>query len=170
MNSQEQTFERLWNYIDGLGSIEEKSDIERLIAKNKEWHRSYEELLELHKLISSQQLDAPSMRFTKNVMDQIAKYQVAPATRSYIDKKIIWGIGGFFVIMITGIVGYAFFETHWSSGKSSSDLLSQFSSKVDWSKYLTNTYINIFMMINVVLGLVLVDMYLQRKKRTSRSH
>ena len=166
MNDQQQVEERLWDYIDGLASATEKSAIEQLIATNIEWKRKYGELLEVHQLMNSSELEAPSMRFTKNVMEDIAKYQVAPATRSYINKKIIWGIGMFFVLMVVGFLVYGFSQVHWSAGGGSSDLLSKYNldKKVDWSKFFNNTYTNIFVMINVVLGLMLLDMYLQRKK------
>jgi hypothetical protein len=164
MNNQEQIEERLWNYLDGQASVEEKSAIEAMIASHLEWQQKYYELFEIQQLLSSSELEAPSMRFTKNVMEEIAKYQVAPATRSYIDKKIIWGIGGFFITTIIGFIIYSFGQIHWSSSSDSSDLLTQYNSKLDWSKIFTNTYTNIFIGINVVLGLVLLDIYLQRKK------
>jgi hypothetical protein len=166
MNDQQLVEERLWDYIDGLANAIEKSAIEQLIATNIEWKRKYSELLEVHQLMNSSELEAPSMRFTKNVMEDIAKYQVAPATRSYINKKIIWGIGGFFVLMIIGFLVYGFSQVNWSAGTGSSSLLSQYNldKKVDWSKLFNNTYTNVFVMINVILGLILLDMYLQRKK------
>jgi len=96
MNTQEQMEERLWDYIDGLSSPDEKSAIAALIAANLEWQRKYKELLDVHQLMGSTELDAPSMRFTRNVMDKIARLQVAPATKNYINKNIIRSIGVFF--------------------------------------------------------------------------
>src|SRR5450631_980021 len=83
--------ERLWDYIDGLSNGDETSAIEQLIQNNLEWKHKSHELLEVHQLMQSTELEEPSMRFTKNVMEEIAKYQVARATRSYINKKIVWG-------------------------------------------------------------------------------
>ena len=167
MNEQEQIENRLWNYIDGLSDPAEKSVIDQLITANIEWRRKYHELLEVHQLMSNAPLDAPSMRFTKNVMEEIAKYQVAPATKNYINKRVIWGIGIFFLVMITGFLIYGFSQVNWNTtGSGSSEILNQYDKlpKINWSKLMTNTYTNIFMMINVVLGLILLDMYLQRKK------
>ncbi len=125
-----------------------------MIATNIEWKRRYSGLLEVHQLMNSSELEAPSMRFTKNVMENIAKYQVAPATRSYINKKIIWGIGVFFVLMVLGFLVYGFSQVNWSAGSGSPDLLSKYNldKKVDWSKFLNHTYTNIFVMINVMPG------------------
>jgi hypothetical protein len=36
---------------------------------------------------------------------------------------------------------------------------------VDYSKFFNNTYVNIFMGINVVLGLMLLDRFLASKKK-----
>src|ERR1700730_6302252 len=97
---------RLWNYIDGIASAEEKSAIEQLLQSNLEWQRKYRELLDVHQLLHAIELEEPSLRFTRNVMEEIAKHQIAPATKSYINKKIIYGIGGFFVTMIIGFIIY----------------------------------------------------------------
>ena len=159
--------DRIWDYIDGISSAEEKSAIEKMISTNAEWQRTYHELLEAHHILSNIALEEPSLRFSKNVMEEIAKYQVAPATRNYINKKIIWGIGGFFVAMIAGLLVYCLAQLSWtSSGGSSSGLLSEYNAdKLNWGKLFNNTYVNIFVMINVVLGLMLLDMYLRRKKQ-----
>jgi hypothetical protein len=168
MDPQQQTEERLWNYIDGLCDVEEKSAIELLIQSNIEWQRKYRELLQLHEVINSVDLEEPSMRFTKNVMEEIAKHQVAPAAKHYIDKKIIWGIGGFFLTTIIGILIFAFSQVHLSAPESSShttELITKYTpGNLDWSKYFNSTYVSIFMMINVILGLVFFDKYLRRKK------
>ena len=164
MNIEEKMEERLWNYIDGRSSPDEKSAIDALMDANLEWQKKYRELLEINQLLASSDLEGPSLRFTKNVMEEIAKYHVAPATRSYIDKKIIWGIGGFFLATIIGFIIYGFGQISWTTGGNSPDLLSQYSVKLDWSKFFSNTYTNIVIGINIVLGLMLLDMYLQRKK------
>ena len=93
--------ERLWNYIDGLSAAEERSAIEQLLESNVEWHSKYRELLEVHKLLKETELEEPSMRFTRNVMEEISRLQIAPATRNYINKKIIYGLGAFFVALFT---------------------------------------------------------------------
>ncbi len=38
-------------------------------------------------------------------------------------------------------------------------------SKVDYGKFFNNTFVNVFMMMNVVLGLMLLDRYLAAKKK-----
>src|SRR5215510_11822495 len=145
--------DRLWEYLDGQSSADEKSAIEKLIETNKLWKEKYHELLELHQLVQSSTLEEPSLRFTKNVMEEIAKYHIAPAAKTYIDKKIIWVITAFFLVMIFGFLIYSFGQVNWTA-KTDTKLPVDLS-KFDFSKFFNNTYVNVFMMINVVLGLML---------------
>jgi hypothetical protein len=159
--------QQLWSYIDGYSSSEERSSIEKLIATNTEWKNKYQELLDVHHLMGSADLEQPSMRFTKNVMEQIAKHSIAPATKTYINKRIIWGIGTFFITMIVGFLIYGIGQINWTEPggtKLPVDL-----SKIDYSKIFKNSYVNIFMMINVLLGLVLLDRVLVNKRKNYQS-
>lgn len=172
MNTQEQMEERLWDFIDGLSNPDEKSAIAALIAANLEWQRKYKELLEVHQLMGSTELDAPSMRFTRNVMDEIARLQVAPAAKNYINKNIIRSIGIFFLTMITGFLVYCLGQFKWS-GHSSSTLVPEYNINVDKlnvGKILNSAYANVFVLVTVVLGLMLLDMYLQRKRQQHSHH
>ena len=108
MNTQHNIEERLWNFIDGTASAGEKTVIEQLLEINAEWKAKYHELLQVNELLKSTELEGPSMRFTKNVMEEISKLHIAPATKSYINKKIIWGIGVFFITLFVGFLIYGF--------------------------------------------------------------
>ena len=165
--------DRLWEYIDGLSSPEERSALEELVANHREWREKYAELLNVHQLLNASELDAPSMRFTRNVMEEIGRYHVAPATRTYINKNVIRGIGAFFLTLILGFLAYIVSQFHWSGGNGSSNLLSgnpnlglDKINTIDPSKYINGTYISLFMLISVVMGFLLLDMYLQRRKRS----
>ena len=168
MNKQQTTEERLWDYIDGISSPGERTVIEQLIQTDLEWKSKYSELLEVQQLLQSSELEAPSMRFTKNVMEEIAKLQIAPATRNYINKRIIWGIGAFFLTLIIGFLVYGFGQIDWSAQSDSKlpvDLTNVDFSKVDYSKMFNNNLVNGFMMLNVILGLFLLDRYLANKRK-----
>ena len=73
MNQQQNIEQQLWSYIDGLSSAEERSAIQKMIETNLEWKNKYHELIEMHQLLNAVELEQPSMRFTKNVMEEIAK-------------------------------------------------------------------------------------------------
>lgn len=158
--------ERLWEFIDGHSSLEEKTVIERLLQTDVEWKAKYSELLEVNEMLQSSELEAPSMRFTKNVMEDIAKMHIAPATKSYINKRIIWGIGLFFMTMLVAILIYGFSQMDWNTGESSA--ITDKLSKIDYTKFFNNTWVNAFMMINVLLGLVLLDNYFSNKRKQFR--
>ena len=168
MNTQQQMEERLWSYIDGLSAAEERSAIEKLLDSNTEWQSKYRELLDVHQLLSQSELEEPSLRFTRNVMEEIARLQIAPATRNYINRKIIYALGGFFVTMIIGSLVYGFAQVDWSAAAANNNTIMPVDfGKLDFSKFFNNTYVNIFMMINIVLGLMLLDRYLTKKKNES---
>ncbi len=158
--------ERLWNFIDGTLSADEKSVIEQLLQSNAEWKEKYNELLQVNELLQSSDLEAPSLRFSKNVMEEISKLHIAPATKSYINKKIIWSIGFFFIAMLVGVLIYGFGQMSLSGGEET--ILSKNINKLDFSKFFSNTWVNAFMMINVVIGLVLLDNYLSNKRKEFR--
>ena len=155
--------QQLWSYIDGFSSKEDKTAIEKLIASNLEWKNKYHELLEVHQLMSSSELEQPSMRFTKNVMEEIAKLHIAPATKNYINKKIIWGIAAFFITVIAGFLIYAFAQVDWNFQDNSKPLLDL--STINMSRIFNNNFVNGFMMVNVLLGLVLLDRVLANKRK-----
>lgn len=158
--------ERLWDYIDGTADKQERTFIEELIQSNQQWKSKHTELLEIHQLMHAHiDLEEPSMRFRQNVMEAIAREHIAPATKSYINKKIIWGLGGFFITMLVGLIVYSFAQINWSNTGNESTLINL--NRFDWSRVLNNTYTNIFIMVNVVLGLMLLDMYLNNKKNKS---
>ena len=163
MTSPTEMEARLWEYIDGMALPEERTVIEELIQTQQAWREKYQELLQVNQDIRQHlQLEEPSLRFTKNVMEEIARTQIAPATRNYINKKIIFGIAGFFLTLIFGFIIYALGQIDWSAGSSSSGFEW---SRVDYSRVFNNQFVNVFMMINIVLGLMLFDRYLTEKKK-----
>ena len=154
---------RLWEYIDGTGEASERSAIEKLVAENLLWREKYSELLELHQLMQSSELEEPSMRFTRNIMEEISRLQIAPAAKNYISKKVIWGIGGSFIAMIVGFLIYGIGQINWAEGSSTS--LKGFDiSQIDYSPMFNNNLMNAFMMLNIVLGLIFLDRYLAARR------
>lgn len=168
MEPKEIMEQQLWDYIDGTATAADQSRIEQLIASQQEWKAKYHELLEVQQWMKSVELEEPSMRFTRNVMEEIAKHHIAPATRQYINKKIIWGIAAFFITLILTFTVYAIAQIDWGAS-SNSDLQTGLNKldKVDFNKIFNNNFVNVFMMANAILGLMLLDRYLasQREKR-----
>ncbi len=159
----------LWDYIDGTSSPDEQKRIRELLGTDAAWQRKHAELTGLANLVATQELEAPPMRFTKNVMEQIALLQVSPASRQYINKNVIRGLTAFFAVLITGFLVYAFSQMHWSSTSTDSLVpkLNLDASRVDWGKGLSNTYVNVFLLVNVVLGLFVLDRFLHQRRQES---
>jgi hypothetical protein len=167
MNESQHIQSRLWNYIDGNIGNEEKVQVEQLLQNNAAWQNAYKQLLEIDQLVKAKmELDEPSMRFTKNVMEQIFKLQIAPATKTYINKKIVYGIAAFFVIMIGGLLIYSFTQINWSATGNNTSPFNL--SKLNFSKYFSKQFLNIFLMLNIVLGLILFDRYLVKQNNKSK--
>jgi hypothetical protein len=166
-NCMDQEMEKLiWEYIDGHMNLTERENIVRHLAEELDWQIKYKELLNIHALLQKEELDMPSLRFTKNVMEEIAQYHVAPATKNYINKNVIRGITAFFLVMIGGLFIYFIGQLHWA-GTSTGSLLPAHNldaNKLNWGKLLNSTYVNIFIGVNIMLGLILVDKYMRGKK------
>ena len=162
---------RIWEYIDGRCSPSEKAAIVQNLADDPVWKNKFIELTVIHELLQKEELDMPSMRFTKNVMEEISRYQVAPATKNYINKNVIRGISSFFLVMIVGLIIYFLGQIHWNSNSTSNlvPTLNLYADKLNWSKLLNNTYVNIFIGINAMLALILLDKYMQGRKKDRHS-
>lgn len=156
---------RLWDYIDGTSN--EPTLIQTLVVENAAWRAKYAELLEVHQLMNSTELEEPSLRFTKNVMEEIARFQITPAAKKYINTKIIWGIAAFFLTVITSFLVYGLSQMTWQSGESNNSAMADLAN-VDYSRLFNNTFVNLFMMLNVILGLLLLDRYLNMKRKGFR--
>jgi len=163
MSQQQNIEQQLWSYIDGLSSANERSATENLIATNLDWRNKYHELLEVHQLINSSELEQPSLRFTKNVMEQIAHLHIAPATKNYINKKVIWGIAAFFITVLVAFVIYGFAQMDWNFQDNSKPIVDF--SKVDYGRIFNNNLVNAFMFVNIVLGFFLLDRFLANKRK-----
>jgi hypothetical protein len=169
MNEVSQIEMRLWDYIDGDIDAAEKAQIEELLRIDVRWQSAYKQLLHTNKILHDNlELDEPSVRFTKNVMDEISKLKIAPATKNYINKKIINGIAAFFAIVIGGGLLYFLTQINWSATSGSSWSFDV--KKLDASKYLSKQALQIFVIINAVLVLILIDKILLRKKVPSKRY
>jgi hypothetical protein len=163
MDNRQHIEVQLWDYIDGLCDAAQQTTVEKLIAENAQWKSKYHELLELHQLIHTAGLEQPSLRFTKNVMEEISRLHIAPAAKAYINKNVVWGIAAFFLTVILSFVIYGIAEVDWTAGTSGTSVGNGFT--IDYSKMWNNTYLTFFMMGNVVLALMLLDKYLTGKKK-----
>ncbi|RZM07740.1 MAG: hypothetical protein EOO88_51290 [Pedobacter sp.] len=107
MNTIEQ---QLWDYIDGnLGATEVRA-IEEKIHSDAEVKLQYEAFLSLNLAFDKIELDEPSMSFTRNVMESVALEPAPVAMKTKVNTNIIYGIGGFFIMSLVALFGYALFN------------------------------------------------------------
>ena len=159
--------QRLWEFIDGDCSAKDELEIKQLINTNEAWLIKYNELMGIDVLLKDCDIEMPSLRFTKNVMEKIAQHYVAPATKTYINKNIIRGLTIFFLVMISGLMIYLFGQAHWA-GSYTGSRIPGFKLDIDkmhLDKIASHFSTNIFIGINLILGLFLMDKYLGQKKK-----
>ncbi|WEK35287.1 MAG: hypothetical protein P0Y53_22580 [Candidatus Pseudobacter hemicellulosilyticus] len=168
MDSQLPIEARLWEYIDGHSAATERAAIEQLLATNSSWQQKYQELLDLHQLMQEHiELEQPGLRFSKSVMESIAFNQITPAARTYINKRVIWGVATFFLLSILGFLVYGLAQLQWSSGNASDpSKLTHVIDKLESTDLaLPSSYLYALMLVIVVMGLMLLDMVLRNKKK-----
>jgi VIT1/CCC1 family predicted Fe2+/Mn2+ transporter len=155
---------RLWAYIDGIASAKEHQEITQLLAENTLWQAKYAELMDLQNALTQQiEEDAPSMRFTRNVMEEISRHKISPAAASYLNNKIIYGIAAFFIGTIVAILIYLVGSVNWSSNETG---VLKHRQTITIPVVFTGHFLQIFMVISTVLALMLLDAYLHQKRPT----
>jgi len=161
MNTAE---EKLWNYIDGTCTPAEQEAISLLIEQDGAFKLKYQELLLLNKEFAAMELDEPPMAFTYNVMETIRNEYAATPLKAAIDKRIIRGIGLFFVITISAILIFALSQLKFGSVLSSANAVKF--TMPNLSPYLKGPIMQVFWFFDIVLALYLGDTYLRRKRLT----
>jgi hypothetical protein len=165
----DQEMEKLiWDFIDERCSPQDKEIITQRLAEDQLWKDSYLQLLGIHDMLKKDELEVPSLRFSKNIMEKIANYHVAPAANNYINKNVIRLFAAFFLVMIVGLFIYFIGQIHWVD-QSSNNLIPTFSqdaNRLNWSRFLNNSYVNIFIGINIILALIVADKYFRRKRNS----
>ena len=162
----------LWAYIDGYCLPAEKELVEARLLNDPVWKADYEQLLAIHReLPETILLSAPSLRFTKNVMEEIGRHSMAPAAATYINKKIIYGIAAFVLGLLLALIGYVMAATDWSpiQWTATDWKIDEWSPAFPSFKWLSNPHwVTGFFIMNAFLALFLLDRLLeQRKRRTT---
>ena len=159
--------EKLWNYIDGTCSDEERKAIDILIAQDEVYRRKYEELLALNKEFSKMEPDEPPMAFTYNVMEAIRAEHAQQPLKAGINKRIIKGISGFFIVSIALLLILAISNVHIGTANISVHLPDSLRLP-DIKNYLSKPILEGFLFFDIVLGLFLFDAWLRRKSTSKQ--
>jgi hypothetical protein len=154
--------ERLWSYIDGTCTEEEHKAIDMLITNDEAYRSKFEELLSLDQQLAKMEADEPSMGFTYKVMESIRTEYAQQPLKAAINKRIIKGIGGFFILTILLLLIFVLSTMHLTPVSFSVHLPD--SLKVpDIKSLLSSPVVKGFFFFDVVLLLFLLDSLLRRK-------
>lgn len=158
------TEDRLWDYIDGTCSVNERTVIDQLLKTDATWKMEYDKLMLLHQGLQSMELDEPSMGFKNRVMEQVVASPHPSMLKTKVDRRIIYMIAAFFVAAIGGTLAYAISLVDWNA--SGSFKLPQVNiPAINWSFFGSSGYTLFFLAVNVVLGLVLLDKFLSARRK-----
>jgi len=167
MNNKDNIELLVWDYIDGSLSEEDTVVIATLIKHDNNWNAVYSKLMCMHNELSElTMLSEPHIRFTKNVMEQIATEQVSFAKKVYVNPKIIKGIAAIILFTICTSVVYILTNTNWSFSSGSStftDLVSIKLPEINFERLSEGTFINGMIAINVILAMAFLDTFLSKK-------
>ncbi len=158
--------ERLWDYIDGISSAEEQNAIERLLQTDPAVKQLHEEFLAISSSLKFSELEEPSMRFTKNIMERVALEPAPKALRTQVDKRIIRVISGFFILTLSVLLVITFYQIDWKSGF---EAFSFSIPQVDWTKYFSSWMVQAFLVGDVVLGLYMLDRWLHQRREAHKT-
>jgi len=162
MNTME---ERLWSYIDGTCSDDERKAIDMLIANDTAYRAKFEELLSFDQQLTKMEPEEPSMGFTYKVMESIRAENARQPLKAGINKNIIRGISGFFILTISLLLIYVLSTLHLAPVSLSVHLPDSLHLPT-LKNYLTGPVIQVFFFFDAVLALFLADAWLRRRKKT----
>lgn len=161
------TEDKIWDYIDGICTLEEQEIISQLIAKDPVYKDQYNRLVDLHKNLNFMILEEPSMAFTNKVMDKIALQSELLSENVSIDKRIIYGISTLFGLMLVGCLVILLKNIDWSVDINTSEQLIANIKEIESAFYISSATQTIlkysFFMFDIVAGLIILDKYLRNK-------
>ena len=164
--------EKLWSYIDGTCTEEERKAIDMLIASDEVYRRKFDELLNFDQQLNQMELDEPSMGFTYKVMEGVRAEHARQPLKAAVNKSIIKGIGGFFIVTIALLLIFVLSTVHLTPVSISVHLPD--SLKVpDIKTLLGSPLVKGFFFFDIVLMLFLLDTWLRRRnaiKTDLKSH
>lgn len=157
----------LWDYIDNRLTPAERAEVETLLASDAALREQYAELLEVHATIAESGIDEPSLRFTKNVMEAIADQSIAPATPTYVNKKIIRGITIALLSLLGATFAYVLVLLKLTPSKDNNFKLDI--PQVTIPAVHLDPYLSVFIFIALLSAFFWIDTLRQRKRAVKNS-
>lgn len=148
--------EQLWSYIDNSCSEAERIRMDENIATSPMWQNTYHKLLSIHQQLQAITPEQPSMRFTKNTMEQLADLRIAPKINYTVNSNIIKGALAASAMLLAAFFAYIIIAADWTTPAATNDFLD----KINVSTVMYSTLFTI-----VILLLILIDTSLRSAKQ-----
>lgn len=160
--------QRVWDFLDGISNDQEKELVRYLVENDGEYRRVYEELRSFNTLIYTAEMDEPSMSFTKNVINRIDSEPDPSSIRTLIDKRIIYGITAFFLLAISTLLGFLFYQIDWPQTSALGTSGYRFF-PVETPELSSSIMVYIFFFSDIIIGLYFLD-YFFRNRFSTKNH
>jgi hypothetical protein len=98
----------IWKYLDGQATAEEKVRVERLLKEDQSFKAAFLERRQLENKMQEEDLEQPSLRFAKNIMDKLPdlyRRTVEPLVRPFW-IRFFFGSLALFLLAYFGMVAY----------------------------------------------------------------
>jgi len=156
--------EKLWDYIDGNCSADQRQAIENLIKHDEAYLLKYNELLKFHHEFSAMEPEEPPMAFTYNVMEAIRSAEAQKPLKAAINKHIIKGIILFFMAAIAALLIFILANVHidFRAGGTAVNIFPALKLP-NLTNYITKPVIEGFLFFDLAAALVLADAFLRRR-------
>ncbi|MCB0630509.1 MAG: hypothetical protein R2824_13015 [Saprospiraceae bacterium] len=96
---KKETENRIWAYLDGSCTAEERLQVEQLLESDPSFREEFRKSEILHRELRQMEVEIPSMRFIQNVMDKLPPVQQL-ATVPLVSPKWLKGFGLTFMSLI----------------------------------------------------------------------
>ncbi len=159
--------DRLWDYIDGRGTPAERAEVEALIAANPAWGKAFRELKEVNIWLGGADLEVPSLRFTKNVMEAVEHQAIARPTSTYISKHILRGVALFFGAMLLGALGLVVYTWRPDTTPAKAFVKMPTFNLPSYSFQVPTYLVSGFVLLLVIAGFMFLDAFLHTKRKMS---
>lgn len=151
--------EKLWDYIDGFCTEEERKAISILIETDEIFRQKYLELKAFQENLASLDIEEPAMNFTFNVMESVKQEKILKPLQTVVDQRIIFGIAAFFIGCIVLLLGYVFMQINWhSSTQINVPIIKLPTINASFSSILLKG----FLFFDLILGLFFADHYFRK--------
>jgi len=159
---------KIWDYVDGLCTLEEQETIKQLIANDPVYRDKYTELMAMQQNMELLELEEPSMAFSNKVMDKISLQSQPLSAKVMIDKRIIYGIAALLGSMLVAILAVSIYQVDWTEVDLNMQAnftinYADLGNKIQISSNAKTTIMYAFFMFDIVAGLMLLDRFLRKK-------